>query len=70
MSTTNQNINYPKCEANNRLRSFDAHSQHAAGSMLLSLLPIKAVNISVMHYSNQNVLELPYLQNHKSLTLR
>ena len=70
ISTTNWKINYPRCEAKTHWRSVDAHSQDAAGSMSLSHLPIKAPNISVMHHSNQTVVQLPYLQNHKSLTLR
>jgi len=69
MSTTNRNINYPRCEAKNSWRSIDAHSQDAAGSMLLSHLHIKAANISVRHHSNQVVVQWPCLQNHKSLTL-
>jgi len=37
---------------------------------LLSLLAIKAANMPVIHINNQVTGELPYLQHHKSLTLR
>ena len=33
MSTTNRNMNFPRCEAENCWRSVDAYSQDAAGSM-------------------------------------
>jgi hypothetical protein len=53
----------------NLWRSIDAHSKIGAITMMLSLLPIKAPNKSVMHYNVQVTGELPYLQDHKSLTL-
>jgi hypothetical protein len=39
-------------------------------TVLLSLLPIKAANTSVMHNNDEVTGELLYLHNHKSLTLR
>jgi len=54
----------------NRWRSVDAHAQNGAVTVLLSLLPIQAANTSVMHNNDQVSGELPYLQDHKSLTLR
>jgi len=70
MSTTNRKINYPRCEANYHGHSVGTHSQDAAGSMSLALLPLKAANISVIHHSDQIVVQLLYLHDHKSLTLR
>jgi len=67
MSATNRNINYPRCEAKNRWCTVDAHSQNGAVTLLLSFLPIKAANTSLMHNSNQITVYLLYLQNHKSL---
>ena len=70
MSATHRNINYPRCVAGYCWRSDDAHSQNGAVTVWLSLLPIKAANTSVMHNSDQITVELPYIQNHKSLILR
>jgi len=38
-------------------------------TVVLSLLPIKAAYMSVMHYSNQITMQLPYIPDQKSLTL-
>jgi len=53
MSATNQNRNYQTCEAKNCWRSVGTHSQNEAATSLLSLLPIKAANQSVLHKSDQ-----------------
>jgi len=42
---------------------------NGAVTMLLSLWPIKAANMSVMLNNDQVTGELLYLQDHKSLTL-
>jgi hypothetical protein len=39
-------------------------------TVLLSLLPIKAPNMTVMHINGPVTDELPYLHDHKSLTIR
>jgi len=39
-------------------------------TVLLSLRPIKAANTSIMPNSDQSTVQLPYLHNHKLLTLR
>jgi len=48
----------------------DADAKNGAVTEFLSLLPKKAANTSVMHNNDQVTSELPYLQDHKSLTLR
>jgi len=68
ISPTNRNINYARSEAQSPWCSIDAHSQDAAGSISLSRLAIGAANISLMHHSDQIVVQLPYSRNHKSLT--
>ena len=50
--------------------SVDAHSQNAMVTVLLSLLPPKATNTSVMENSIQINIQWPYLQDHKVLTLQ
>jgi len=63
-------MNYRTYKTTNRWRSVDTHAQNRAVTMLLSRLPIDAANTSVMHKNDQVTGELPYLQDHKSLTLR
>ena len=70
MSTTNRNIDYTRCEATNSWRSIDAHSEDAAGSILLSFFPVKAVNIWWMDVYNQSENRLPTMRWLLSLTLR
>jgi len=53
----------------NHWRCIVAHSQHGAVTILQSLLPMKAANTSVMHNSDLITVQLPYLQDHKLLTL-
>jgi hypothetical protein len=48
----------------------DAHGKNRAVTVLLSLLPIKAANTTIMHINGQVTGELPYLHDHKSLMLR
>jgi len=69
MLATNWKINYPRCKGKNRSHSVDAHSKNGVVTVLLSLSPIKAANTSVMKNNDQITGELPYLQDHKSLTL-
>jgi len=70
MSATNQNITYSRCKAKNRWRSVDAYAKNGAVTVLQSLLPIKAANTTVMHINAQVTGDLPYLHDHKLLTLR
>jgi len=63
-------VDYRTDKTTNRWRSVDAHSKNGAVTALLSLLPITAANMSVMHNNDQVTSELPYLQDQKSLTLR
>jgi len=70
MSATNRNINYPRCKAQHRWCFIDAHSKNGVVTVLLSLSPIKAANMSVMNNSDHVTRELPYLQDHKSFTHR
>ena len=69
MAATSRDITYSGCKAKNRSRSVDAHAKTGAVTLLLSLLPIEAANTSVMHNNDQVTGDLPYLQDHKSLTL-
>jgi len=52
-----------------RWHSVDTHSQNRAVTVLLSNLPLKADNLSVMHNGHQITVQWPYLHDHKSLTL-
>jgi len=63
-------VNYRTYKTTNRERCIDARARNAVVTVLLSLLPMKAANTSVMHKNDQVTGELPYLQDHKSLTLR
>jgi len=49
--------------------SIDAHLQNVALTVLAALLAIKDANTLVMHNSKQITVQLPYLQDVKSLTL-
>jgi len=65
-----RHLDYPRCETLNCWRSFDAHFQDGAGSVLFLRLPIKEANTSVMTICNECPLWLPRMQDLKSLTLR
>jgi len=69
MSATNQNLHHPRCKAQYPWRCVDTHSLNGAVTVLLSLIPMTAANTSVMHNGNQINLQLPYLQDQKSLIL-
>jgi len=69
ITTTKSLVNYLVYKTTNCWRSIDAHAQNGAVTVLLSLWPIKAGNMSVIHNNDQVTGELPYLQDHKSLTL-
>jgi len=43
----------------NRWRSVDTHAKNGEVTVLLSLLPLDAANISVMHNNDQVTGELP-----------
>ena len=70
ITTTKSLVNYRTYKTINRWRSIEAHAKNRTVTVLLSLLPIKAANTSVMHKNDQVTCELRYLQDHKSLTLR
>jgi len=57
VSATKWNINYPRCDANYHWRTLDTHSQNEVVTMLLSRLPMNASNMSVMHNSDQSLLD-------------
>jgi len=52
-------LDTPICMSENCRRSIDALFQHAAGSVSLLILPLKAANISSMDVCNQSELRLP-----------
>jgi len=62
-------VHYRTYKTTHCWRYVDAHAKNGAGTVLLSLLQINAANRSGMHKNNQVTAELPYLQDHKSLTL-
>jgi len=70
MAVTNCHFGYPRCKAKKHLRSIDPHVQNGAVTVLLTIFPIQAANISVVHSSNYITGQLWYLQDPKSLTLR
>ena len=61
--------NYLAYITTNHWGSIDAHAKNEAVTVLQSLLLIKAANTSFMHNNDQVTAELPYLQDHKPLTL-
>ena len=63
MFTTNRHLGYPRWKAKNHWCSVDTHFQTGAVTMSLSLLPIKASNMSVIPNSDQITFQLPYLQD-------
>jgi len=69
VTTTKSVVNYRTYKTTNRWRSVDPHAENGAVTVLLSLLPIEAANTSIMHNNDQGTSELPYLQDHKLLTL-
>jgi len=60
VAATNRHLSYPRCIAKNHWRSIDTHFQNGAVTVLLTVLPIKAANTSVMDSSNQINGQLPY----------
>jgi len=62
-------VNDPTYKTNNRWRSVNAHAKNGAVTVLLSLLPMKAANTSIMHKNDQVTGQLPFLKDHKSMTL-
>jgi len=62
-------IDYPWWQPKNRWHSVDAHLDDGAGSMSVSLFPIKVANTLIMDSNNQIAFELPNLQVQNSFTL-
>jgi len=69
MSGTNQNLDYPRCNAKVHWGSIDAHSQHGTGAVLLSVSSTNIANTSVIPNSDHITIQLPYSQDQESLTL-
>jgi len=68
--TKNKSLfNYLTYKIKNHWCSNDAHFQDWAGSISLSLWPLKAANTSPMHNKEQITFQLPDLQDWKLLTL-
>ena len=61
---------YPRCKAKHHWHPMDTNFQNAAVTVTLGLLRIKTTNTMVMHNSDQITVQLPYLQDQISLTLR
>ena len=69
ITTTKLLLNYRTNKTKNCWRSVDTHFQDGAGSVSLSLLPIKDGNTSIMCIHYQIGFWLPDFQDLKSLTL-
>jgi len=68
--TKNKSLfNYLTYKTKNCWGSVDAHFQDWAGSMSLSVWPLKAANTSLMHNKEQITFQLSDLHDEKSLTL-
>jgi len=61
---------YPRYMTTNCWHSVNAHFHDGAGSILLSLLPIKAANTSFMTIHNLSPPRLPIIHDQEWLTLR
>jgi len=70
MNTTKLQVNYRTYKTTKGFCSVDAHAKNGAVTVLLSLLPMKGANTSIMRKHDQVTGELPYLQDRKSLRLR
>jgi len=70
ITTTKSLVNYCTYKTTNCWCSVDAHAKNGAVTVLLPVLLINAANTWVMHNNDQVTGELPYLQDHKLLTLR
>jgi len=70
ITTTKSLVNYRTCKTTNHWRSVDTHAENGAVTGLLSVFPIQAANMSIMHNNDQVTSGLPYLEDLKSLTLR
>jgi len=70
ISSTKSPFNYRTYKNKNRWCSVDAHFQSVAVILSVSLLPMKAANMLVMHNSEQISAQIPYLQDRKLLMLR
>jgi hypothetical protein len=62
-------VNYWTYKTTHRWRSIDAHAKNRVVTLLRSLFPKRAANTTVMHNNGKVTGELPYLHDHKLLTL-
>jgi hypothetical protein len=69
ITMTKSLANYRTYKTTNCWRSIGSHAKNGAVTVLLSLLSFKAANTSIIHNNGQVTSELPYIQDHKSLTL-
>jgi len=68
--TTKSRFYSPTDRTKNRWRSVDAHFQDGAGSVFLTLLPIKHANTLIMCIHYQVAFLLPDLHDQQSMTLQ
>jgi len=66
---TNSRINYHTYHTRTYWRSVDAHFQNVAGSVVCTLLPIKAANTLFMNVRNESPIRLSKMEVQKLLTL-
>jgi len=69
ITATRSRFNYHTYKTTNRWHSVNAQSQNVAVTVLLSLLPNRAANTSVILNSDQITVQLPNLPDYKWLTL-
>jgi len=62
-------FDYPWWKAKNRWHSIDAHFDHEAGSVTLSLFPVNVANRLILYRNDQIAFEIPDLHDPNSLTL-
>jgi len=70
ITTTKSLINYLTCKTKNDRRSVDAHVLNRAGSVSLSVLPVKAASLSFMNVCNQSPSRLTMKQGQTLVMLR
>jgi len=70
ITVTKSLVNYRTYKTTYLWRTFDADAKNGAVTAWLSLLPIQAASMSVMHNNYQVTGKFPYLQDHTSLILR
>jgi len=67
--TNASHFDYSWWKAKNHRHCVDTHFNHAAGSVLPSLFPIKAANTFIMYSNNRTAFESPDIQDKNWLTL-